>query len=217
MGIVFGITGAKEPSFIVYNLPNLVKVTNSYQIRGYEPYLIAEVLTNHSDNSFNILAKYIGVIGKPANEQSKLIAMTSPVLTESIGKKLEMTSPVTETNEAMQFILPFEYKELSQLPIPTDKRVSLRQIPSKLVAVKAFSGCYSKSEGKKQYKALLSDLRIDKLVSETEDPEWVVAQYHPPFTLPFFRRNEIWIELDKHKSEVKQLKEVVKVSVEVIK
>eukprot|EP01035_Chromulina_nebulosa_P018713 gene18713-24472_t len=210
MGSVFGVTGAKEPQFVLYTLPNLVKVTNNYQIRGYESYFIAEVFTNQNDNSFGILARYIGVFGKPANEQSKEIAMTAPVLTESIGKKLEMTSPVTQTKEAMQFILPFEYKELSQLPIPTDNRVSIRQIPSKLVAVKSFSGWYSKSEGNKHYKTLLSDLRSAKLISESDDPEWVVAQYHPPFTLPFLRRNEIWIELDRNNEEVKELKEVIK-------
>jgi hypothetical protein len=34
--------------------------------------------------------------------------------------------------------------------------------------------------------------------------KWQVAQFHPPFTLPFLRRNEIWIDLktmDEHAND----------------
>ena len=61
MGIVFGVTGTQEPPFTLLSSPQ------NYQVRVYSPYLIAEVpqLPGQEGNSFTILAKYIGVFGKP--------------------------------------------------------------------------------------------------------------------------------------------------------
>jgi hypothetical protein len=58
MGIVFGVTGVKEPSFTV------LKNTANYSIRRYEDFFTATVknttVQNDNNNSFGILAKYIG-------------------------------------------------------------------------------------------------------------------------------------------------------------
>jgi hypothetical protein len=38
----------------------------------------------------------------------------------------------------------------------------------------------------------------EDLITDIDKLEWNVAQYHPPFTLPFKRRNEIWIHIDNN-------------------
>jgi len=215
MGIVFGITGTQEPSYSMWHTAS----GSPFEIRQYQPYLIAEVWSNEEskDQAFGILAKYIGVFGNPANSKGMAMAMTAPVLMEAAeGQKLAMTSPVlsSEKKESMAFVLPFEYTRLDQLPTPTDRRVSLRAVPSKIVAVSQFSGWYSNSAGRSHFEALQSHLRDQNLLarpraagdaSDDEEAEWSVSQYHPPFTLPFLRRNEIWVPLDERREEVRAI------------
>ena len=205
MGIVFGVTGTQEPPFTLLSSPQ------NYQVRVYSPYLIAEVpqLPGQEGNSFTILAKYIGVFGKPENSASESMAMTSPVITVA-PQKLAMTSPVVNAKDTMSFVLPFSFTKLEQLPTPTDKRIVLRVIPKRILAVTAFSGWYSAAEGGRQLLKLKNWLEADQIIPEgsvnTDDnPKWSVAQYHPPFTLPFLRRNEIWVELDEENEKVKAM------------
>lgn len=206
MGIIFGKTGTQEPSFVL--LSQLSKTAN-YQVRAYEPYLIAEVekLPGKEGDGFRTLAKYIGVFGKPENEGSVPMAMTSPVIGEPT--KLSMTSPVVDEMGTMSFVLPFSFTKIDQLPVPTDKRITLKEIPKRILAVVSFSGWYSQAEGNNQLKKLKTWLESDKLIPEgsindVDSVKWSVAQYHPPFTLPFLRRNEIWVELDEKNDEIKK-------------
>jgi hypothetical protein len=146
MGIIFGKTGTQEPSFIL--LSKLAKTPSyNYQVRSYEPYLIAEVekLPGKEGDGFRTLAKYIGVFGKPENEGSVPMAMTSPVIGEPT--KLSMTSPVVDEMGSMSFVLPFSFTKIDQLPVPTDKRITLKEIPRRILAVVSFSGWYSQAEG----------------------------------------------------------------------
>jgi hypothetical protein len=202
MGIVFGVTGAKEPPYSLIH-------SNAFEVRRYEPYFVAEVRKQLGDNkedneSFSILAKYIGVFGKPQNIKQSSIAMTAPVVTNKVPEKIAMTTPVVTSNDQteasfMQFILPFEYKQLNDVPKPTDERVSIRQIPSKVVAVNRFSGSANKDYFLQQYHSLKKLVEKEDLVDNIDELDWTVAQYHPPFTLPFMRRNEIWMHLeDRH-------------------
>jgi DNA gyrase inhibitor GyrI len=110
---------------------------------------------------------------------------------------------------SMSFVLPFSFTKIDQLPVPTDKRITLREIPKRILAVVSFSGWYSQAEGNNQLKKLKTWLESDKLIPEgsindENSVKWSVAQYHPPFTLPFLRRNEIWVELDEKNEEIKK-------------
>ena len=147
----------------------------------------------------------IGVFGEPANNQKSPIAMTAPVITEPIeksSKKIEMTSPVLTIDDKMSFILPKEFTTIDDVPKPTDNRVQIRQVPGQVVAISKFSGWYSPAKGLSHLKELYQLLVNNKVLDSDkslEDVSWCVAQYHPPFTLPFLRRNEVWIHIDKAK------------------
>lgn len=209
------MTGTKEP---VYTLISS-STTAPYEIRLYQPYFIAEVksATDTSEgsgksdmsSSFQTLAKYIGVFGTPENLKSQSIAMTAPVIMKP--EKIAMTSPViTESNEeVMQFVLPAEYISLDQIPTPSDKRVVIKSIPSKLIAATRFSGSYNKDYFDKKLRELYENVLADSLEPDFDNDQtpvdkaditslkWSAAQYHPPFTIPFMRRNEVWIELSR--------------------
>lgn len=149
--------------------------------------------------------------------------MTAPVITQPKPEKIAMTAPVvTEPSaDTMQFVLPFEYTTFDQIPKPLHKSVRIRAVPERLIASSSFSGWYQKQFCIQRAKDVLRQLRKDKLIradtavaKDTEDDvdmnkvDWSVAQYHPPFTLPFLRRNEVWISLDQISSD--ELKEMVK-------
>ena len=198
MGIVFGITGTKGPAY------NVLLKSATYEIRAYEGYLTAETHTN-GDNGFNTLANYIGVFGTPENNVSQPLSMTHPVFMETT-KKIDMTSPVLTQASVMKFVLPAEYKTIDQAPKPTDVRVVIKQHNPQFVAVIGFSGWYSEHSGLTHLMKLARTLKTDGYINIQDEANaselpWSVAQYHPPFTLPFLRLNEVWIQLDPSVSE----------------
>lgn len=76
---------------------------------------------------------------------------------------------------------------------------------------------YSPAEGEKQFKKLKAWLESDQVIPDVQDYsslKWSVAQYHPPFTLPFLRRNEIWIQLDEENEKVKEMMKEKEVEVD---
>ncbi len=55
---------------------------------------------------------------------------------------------------------------------------------------------------------LLNKLKEDNVLTDdnknADNVHYMVAQFHPPFTIPWLRRNEIWLELNE--DEVKPFK-----------
>ncbi|GMH87313.1 hypothetical protein TrVE_jg2233 [Triparma verrucosa] len=183
MGIVFGKTGVAEPTFEV-----LASCT-SYEIRRYSP-RFGITTTCASDNTgFRSLAGYIGVTGPPQNSLSESISMTAPVI-KSEGK--------------MQFILPQNYDDLSKIPKPSNENVKVFSIPEETGAVKVFSGWVNDAKAEEVKASLYEGLREGGVVLG-EGRKWQLWQYNPPFTIPWLRRNEIWVELKEE--EVKKAKE----------
>jgi hypothetical protein len=151
-----------------------------------------------------LLAKYIGVFGTPENEGSQAIAMTAPVVKE--GKKgtaIAMTAPVTMQQEengkkTMQFILPKEFDEMSKIPKPTNPAVKIVEVPPAVGAVHRFAGSdISMTKGKKMADSLVAQLEKDGLDLSGMNvmQEMNVWGYNPPWTIPFLRRNEVWLPL----------------------
>jgi hypothetical protein len=183
----------EEPSYrVVQSYPE-------FEIRAYGGLILAETLVEDSydktrEQGFKRLAGYIFGANKP-------IAMTAPVgLTEQEPTRIAMTAPVgmatSPSGWRMTFTMPAG-STLENLPRPDDTRVTLREVPPRSIAVLKFSGQATESLAKAQSLKLREALARESWVSNGEAE---LQQYNPPWTPPFLRRNEIWIEVEEQKS-----------------
>ncbi len=195
-GVVMAVTGSahaiEQPKFTV------LKTTEVFEIRKYEPYVVAEVVvagpaTEAGNQAFPILAGYI--FGK--NKGERKFDMTAPVTQTavSVPVKLEMTAPVTQTLSAegflVQFMMPGAYT-LATLPEPLDARVKLREIPEQTVAVIKYSGTWSQTNYDEHLGMLKNALSQASIATQGEP---VYSRYNAPFTPWFLRTNEIWFRV----------------------
>ncbi len=161
-----------------------------------------EVTGDYDDmggKAFRILFKYIS----GDNQQSSNIEMTAPVIQENTqedGQKIQMTAPVIQEIDTANpqsaiysFVMPQNFT-LATLPLPLDKRITLKEIPAKTVAVRVFSGSWGEENFKENETILLNALQ-DANIKTIGEPSF--ARYNSPFALWFMRRNEIMIEISK--------------------
>jgi hypothetical protein len=124
--------------------------------------------------------------------------MTVPVTTEaqpSSGEAIAMTVPVAVAKEKtgfrISFVMPSAYTR-ETLPAPNDALVTIEDVPSRTRAVVRFSWLTTRSRVDDRTSALRAwaERRGLELVGEP-----VLARYNDPFTLPWNRLNEIWIDV----------------------
>jgi len=169
--------------------------TEAFDIRVYEPYLIAEVIVpgpaeSASSAGFRLLAGYI--FG--GNRSAQKLAMTTPVTQAPVT--LPMTVPVTQSPDAdgfrVRFAMPPGYT-LATLPVPNDPRVRLSEVPAQRMAVLRYSGRWTATN----YAEHLAELRASLTAAGlTAHGAPSLARYNAPYVLPFLRRNEVWLPLD---------------------
>jgi len=178
-----------EPRYTV------LRTYDAFEVRRYEPYLVAETVVSASadeagNEGFRILAGYI--FGR--NKGDRKIEMTAPVA--QAPAKIAMTAPVAQSagpgGFVIQFSMPHEWT-LETLPEPLDSRVILRAIPARTFAVIRYSGTWSQSRYDEHLKKLQEALAQEGL-HWLGEPTW--ARYDPPWMPWFLRRNEVWLELD---------------------
>lgn len=201
MGIVFGKTGVTEPVFdCLLSRPSPLP----YEIRKYGVRYACET-ENLNGKGFGALAGYIGVGTKPQNEGETGISMTAPVVTaEEKGESIAMTAPVVTEDvgggmKKMQFILPAKYDSMDKIPKPTNPKVKITKVPAASGAVHKFGGSCNDETGRVQVQKLIEQLKEDGIeIDEKKALEnYLLWQYHPPFTIPMFRRNEVWVDLSE--------------------
>ena len=169
-----------------------------YEIRDYEAYSVASTSMSKVGEpysmdditkggaAFNALAAYL--FG--ANDEGKIMEMTTPVSTTSVGE--------------MRFYLKTNGITADSFPEPLSPQegfneqgiVRVVDVPPSRLAVAKFTGFATDGEVQRQKDALLSSLAIDGV--EVDAPHGavvphIVFQYNPPYTIPIVRRNEIAI------------------------
>ena len=191
-------TEVKEPAYSVQ------KQTKGFELRKYPSYLVAQVSVQSDfeeagNQAFRPLFRYID----GNNRKAAKIAMTAPVnqksesgLEEARGEQIEMTTPVNqkqtgEDTYTVQFVMPDSYT-MSPLPEPLDDRITLKEEPARLMAVRQYTGSWSR-ESYEENLAALQDSLAEAGLEAKGPPLW--SRYDPPRTLWFLRRNEIMLEV----------------------
>ena len=187
-----GKSDVEGPSYKV-----ILKQDNK-EIRQYAEYVVAKTTVrgkfkDAQGEGFRILAGYI--FGK--NESRQKMTMTAPVVQRPESEKISMTAPVVmspnqDSTWTMTFSMPSAYT-LETLPVPTDKRIQIEKVQGKTVAALTFSGLWNESKNTEKGTELTEWLKNFQEYAPSSPP--MFAGYNPPWTLPFFRRNEILIDL----------------------
>ena len=178
----------------------VVEQDGSFELRAYSSYLIAETeveagFMNAGNIAFGRLFRYIS----GANTAQAEIAMTAPVEQSSQGEKIAMTAPVEQTKAdgvyRVGFVVPRKYNR-ETVPKPTDPRVSIREVPARIVAVWRYSGRWTEENFREHEQDLRRAVQARGLQAVSGDSA-IIARYDAPFIPWFMRRNEVLIPLEK--------------------
>lgn len=174
----------------------VVRVDNAIEIRDYTPMIVAQVSVEGDrkeaiNKGFRMIADYI--FGN--NSASQKVAMTAPVIQQP-NEQIAMTAPVLQQPDGnrwnVQFVMPTSYT-METLPKPNNAQVKLREVAGKRFAVIRFSGRASAENLQKHTEELSAYMTSQKLTA-LGAPTY--AFFNPPWTLPFFRRNEVMVEIE---------------------
>ena len=165
------------------------------EVRDYPAMVVADVLVTGdrraaASKGFRLLAGYI--FG--GNTSKRSIAMTAPVIqARKASETIAMTAPVIQTGSngawVIRFIMP-SGSVIATLPTPNNSAIKLHDLPAQRQAVIRFSGLAKQSDVDENTRKLVQFMTAQRL-EPAGSP--ALAQYDPPWTLWFMRRNEVMI------------------------
>lgn len=155
----------------------LLRSYPGFELRRYEPHVLAEVVVTGSfeqagNRAFGSLVRYIG--GR--NRQQRNLAMTAPVLQRAEADR-----------HVVSFVMPAE-ETAASVPAPSDPAVAVREVPAETAAVVRYTGRWTESGYRDRLARLRADVDAAGL-SVSGPARW--ARFDPPWTPWFLRHNEI--------------------------
>lgn len=193
---MFGIRDTEEISYDVKHKEG------DFEIRQYPDRLIAQttVAGSYKDSQSKAFRRLFNYISGQ-NVKKTEIAMTAPVTEKKANLKIAMTAPVTREPKdgawTMGFAMPAQFKSLAELPSPLDSKVELVKRPAALFAVLRFTWRSNEERNQEKLKELQGWLEKNKEYKSISAPTF--AGYDPPWTIPFLRRQEVMLEVQKLK------------------
>lgn len=150
----------------------------AFELREYQPYMLAETevdagFMSAGNVAFGRLFRYIS---------DKNIAMTAPVEQASSGGTYRVA-----------FVVPRKF-DRNTVPQPNDPRVSIREVPSRVVGAWRYSGRWTEENfraAERDLRAALTRRQLEPLPGDAA----IIARYDAPFIPWFMRRNEVLLPL----------------------
>lgn len=187
----------------------VVTKNSEYEVREYEPYIVAKAevpgpYASALNRGFRIIADYIFgnnmragyaimqgnendlQVGSQQSKGSEKIAMTAPVISEKAGLNVHGSYSIS-------FVMPSKYS-MDTLPVPRDARVKIDRVERRKAAAITFSGYATDKRVQEKCDKFRRMLERDGIRSS---PKCKVAQYNPPWTFPLMRHNELIIDLQE--------------------
>ena len=160
----------------------VLRKDGGFEIREYEAQVLAQVDVTEKWNEalnrgFRVLADYI--FG--GNKSGAKIAMTAPVTTTRSG----------EDSYRISFMMPRKYT-LDELPEPNAREIEFAEVEKYRAAALKFSGYLNEELLNRKIDELKNWLGKEDLIPKSE---FISAQYNPPWTPGFFRKNEIVVKV----------------------
>lgn len=156
----------------------LITKEKAFELRKYDDFYIVEYDNQadpNIDKGFKTLFNYIS----SENKENEKISMTTPVIQEK-----------SEANKKMAFVVPKEY--FGRVPEPTNTHLTVERFKKGVFAAVRFSGKRNESKEARMKMAL------DEWITEKgleKKSAFMTASYSGPFTLPFLRKNEVWVRV----------------------
>jgi hypothetical protein len=218
---------SEEPDYEVEQREGSLEIRRYARSTRAETTVYARSWEEALDEGFKRLAGYIyganhprqlGALGGSVSDSQH------PAGNAASGERIRMTTPVTARSDRLlvsssvpplphvesgtdadlepytvTFTMPKSVAPRS-LPVPDDSRIHLRAVPARRIAVLRYRGRFTFEEAADHARFLQEVLARAGLETRGE-PEF--AGYDAPSTLPWLRRNEIWVELAGAKSRVR--------------
>ena len=164
----------------------VVEVYKDFEVRSYPTYVIAEIGVRErfsimSNDGFAALLHYIS----KGNKHSEAIAMTAPVISYEEANN--------SSSKYISFVMP-EGSTLSNLPLPNDPEITLREINSEICVAKSFTGSSSKELVKVKIEELRSSALSEGFILSDLN---MLCRFDPPYKPGFLKYNEIVIPVFK--------------------
>jgi hypothetical protein len=161
----------------------LLRKFDSFELRRYEPCVVAEVEMNADFQSagsgaFRYLFNYIS----KGNDGAKSIAMTAPVIATT-------DSSMDSQKWTISFVMPAGSK-LEDMPLPTNEKVTLLKLSEQECVSISFKGKATERLAKK-YEDRLRQLAESEGIALSEETR--IGRFDPPFKPGFLQYNEIVI------------------------
>lgn len=162
----------------------LLRKFDSFELRRYEPCVVAEVemsadFQSAGSGAFGYLFNYIS----KGNSGEKSIAMTAPVIATT-------DSSMEFQKWKVAFVMPAGSK-IEDMPLPTNEKVTLSEIGTQDCVSISFKGRATESLAKK-YEKRLRELAQSEGIALSEETR--IGRFDPPFKPGFLQYNEIVIE-----------------------